>query len=122
MTDWREVAEEFEWDPRDPNYVGVRKMAEEIERLRAVAYRQATILSEERGYSEKLRQFLRDAVNDLEFYSQARRDTSFEGWQLEWRYIPIKHESDYEFFPNHIPLETLTPYKEVLALLRPGDK
>jgi hypothetical protein len=37
----------------------------------------------------------------LKFYTQTRRDTSFIGWEKEWRHIEATHDSDYEYYPNH---------------------
>lgn len=45
----------------------------------------------------------------LEFYAQTRRDTSFPGWEKEWRYIEAKSDRDYEYYPNHdVALNTLS--------------
>lgn len=51
---------------------------------------------------EELVEALDIAVSELDQYSRGRRDQSFEGWQSQWIEVPTKHESDYEFYPNHI--------------------
>jgi len=51
---------------------------------------------------ELYREALTIAIGELEGYSAGRRDQSFEGWQMEWREVKIRHESDYEFYPNHV--------------------
>ena len=52
--------------------------------------------------AEELVEVLDITVSELDQYSRGRRDQSFEGWQSQWIEVPIKHESDYEFYPNHI--------------------
>lgn len=49
----------------------------------------------------------------LKFYASTRRDTSFEGWEKEWRYIEAKHDSDYEYYPNHdVATEALAEFEK----------
>lgn len=63
----------------------------------------------------RLRELLEMSINNLEGYSLARRDKSFEGWEKEWREVEIKHESDYEFYPNHITKEEIAAARKALA-------
>lgn len=61
-----------------------------------------------------LSQALNDAIAELSMYAQGRRDTSFQGWERTWKEIEVKHDFDYEFYPNHIDKETVEELKEVL--------
>ena len=63
----------------------------------------------------ELEHALEDAISELTMYAQGRRDDSFEGWERTWKEIPIKHESDYEFYPNHVDKETIEELKKVLG-------
>jgi hypothetical protein len=57
---------------------------------------------------------LKEAVDELRSYAQARRDQSFKGWESTWKEIEIKHESDYEYYPNHVCRETIDDYDAVI--------
>lgn len=61
---------------------------------------------------------LESAIDDLRSYAMARRDQSFDGWEYEWREIPIKHESDYEHYPNHITKEEFAKYENALSTFK----
>jgi len=50
---------------------------------------------------KQLRECKDEAIEVAKFYAQTRRDTSFEGWEKEWKYIEAKHDYDYEYYPNH---------------------
>lgn len=57
---------------------------------------------------------IKDLLQELKPYAQARRDTNKgEGW--EWHYVEIKHESDYEFYPNHIDKKTIEDFELRIA-------
>lgn len=69
------------------------------------------------------------AVSALKFYTQPRRDTSFDGWQSTYRFIEIKDESDYEFYPNHYSaidaieeIESLDKAKETMETSKVLDE
>lgn len=64
---------------------------------------------------QRVTEALSEAIAELKTYAQGRRDTSFEGWQKEWREIEVKHESDYEFYPNHVDRETIQRLEQALA-------
>jgi hypothetical protein len=63
---------------------------------------------------EKLTETLQDAIFELKCYSQGRRDTSFHGWEKTWKEIEIVHESDYEYYPNHVDKKTIDEFLKVL--------
>jgi hypothetical protein len=63
----------------------------------------------------ELEKALEDAIAELSSYAQGRRDQSFEGWEKTWKEIPIKNEFDYEYYPNHVDVETIEELKKVLG-------
>lgn len=62
---------------------------------------------------KRLEDGLRMAIDELKIYSQARRDTS-NGDFAQWNFVEIKHESDYEFYPNHVDKETISELESIL--------
>lgn len=66
--------------------------------------------------SVQLRILARELLEELSTYSQARRDMRVKDLS-KWKFIKIKHESDYEFYPNHIDQETIEAYEKRLSVL-----
>jgi len=71
---------------------------------------------------KELLETFEEAIEDLAFYAQGRRDESFEGWEKQWREIEVKNESDYEFYPNHVSIDTIARYRHVLEKFKEGFK
>lgn len=79
------------------------------------SYFDAKFIAESRTAIPKLIEAVEVMREALEFYAQPRRDTSFEGWQKTWKPVEIKHDSDYEFYPNHdSALEALKEAEKIL--------
>lgn len=63
-------------------------------------------LSAEKAKSAKRRRLASDILCELTSYSQGR--------YIDGKEIEIKHESDYEFYPNHVDKETILEFKKAL--------
>ena len=90
----------------------------EIEELKLQLTREREITAMLKAHAEKLVEALESAVSELSAYSQGERDKSFDGWQLTWREVPIKHESDYAFYPNHVTKEAVADLRQPIAEYR----
>lgn len=64
--------------------------------------------------AEVLVEAYKNLLIDLEHYATPRRDNNPALPGHEWHYIKIKHESDYEYYPNHILKEEVDDYKNAL--------
>ncbi len=68
----------------------------------------------------KVKDVANDLLCDLRLYASPRRDMT--GDLSKWKYIEVRHEADYEFYPNHITKEEIAAYEGALASLGKGGK
>lgn len=87
---------------------------EQFQRFQAITMDYAKQLSEERARGEKLVKLCNDILAEVTGYAQGR--------YVDGKEIEIKHESDYEFYPNHLDIETLREFRTTLANLEGGSK
>lgn len=68
-----------------------------------------------REENARLVKALESAISYLKHYASGRRDQSFDGWELEWREVEIKSESDYAYYPNHVDRKDILILEQALA-------
>lgn len=57
------------------------------------------------------RELIKDLLEELRPYAQPSRDTTKgPGW--EWNYVEIKHEFDYEYYPNHVDKKVIEEFEK----------